>query len=63
MFVAMTRAKKELHLTHVRKRTGASTYKPVSHQLNASAFIGCMPTAQCEKQYVKAATKASKKTS
>jgi ATP-dependent DNA helicase Rep len=60
MFVAMTRAKKELHLTHVRKRTGASTYKPVSHQMNASPFIGCLPTTQCKRQFVQAAGAAKK---
>jgi DNA helicase II / ATP-dependent DNA helicase PcrA len=60
VFVAMTRAKKELHLSHVRTRTGASTYKPVSHQLKASAFVTCLPGKQCEKQYVQSATAAKK---
>jgi ATP-dependent DNA helicase Rep len=60
VFVAMTRAKKELHLTHARKRTGASTYKPVSHQLNASAFVGCFPKGQSEQQYVQSATAKKK---
>ncbi len=56
IFVAMTRAKKELHLTHARKRTGASTYKPFSRQLTASAFVGCFPKGQSKERYVKSAT-------
>lgn len=61
VFVAMTRAKKELHLTHARTRAGAATFKPVSRQLNPSAFMGCFPSGQSEKQYVQpAGTKRSK---
>jgi ATP-dependent DNA helicase Rep len=57
MFVAMTRAKKELHLLHARTRTGAATYKPKSHQLGPSVFVSCLPVAQVAKQYVAAESK------
>lgn len=61
LFVAMTRAKKELHLHYVRSRTGASTYKAESHNLRRSPFIDCLPTDQCEGQYIAAkAAKAAK---
>jgi ATP-dependent DNA helicase Rep len=51
-FVAMTRAKKELHITHARKRPGASTYKAKSRQLKASCFVGTFPTGQVDPKYV-----------
>lgn len=58
-FVAMTRAKKELHLLHTRTRTGASSYKAKSFRLNPSAFITSLPDSQIEKRYISA--KSSKK--
>jgi superfamily I DNA/RNA helicase len=53
-FVAMTRAKKELHLLHARTRTGASTFKANSRQLGPSVFLAALPDDQSEKQYVAA---------
>jgi superfamily I DNA/RNA helicase len=53
-FVAMTRAKRELHVTHARKRTGASTYKAKSRQLKPSCFVGTYPNGQTEVKYVSA---------
>lgn len=60
VFVAMTRAKRELHLTHARTRAGAATFKAVSRQISPSAFVGCFPDDQSEKQYVRAAGSAKK---
>ena len=57
VFVAMTRAKRELHLTYARTRTGASTYKPESRQLKPSPFITILPNDQCTTQYVSAGEK------
>jgi ATP-dependent DNA helicase Rep len=61
LFVAMTRAKKELHLLHARTRTGAATFRPNSRQLGPSVFIQSLPTGQASTQYV-AAEGARKKT-
>jgi superfamily I DNA/RNA helicase len=52
-FVAMTRAKKELHLLHARTRTGASSYKTDSYALNPSVFVSSLPKSQVEIKYVK----------
>lgn len=60
VFVAMTRAKRELHLMSARNRTGASTYKAMSRQLSPSAFVGCLPKGQCDKQYIQPAAKRAK---
>jgi ATP-dependent DNA helicase Rep len=51
-FVAMTRAKKELHITHARTRTGASTYKADSRQLKGSGFLKTFPSTQAETKYI-----------
>jgi DNA helicase-2/ATP-dependent DNA helicase PcrA len=53
VFVAMTRAKKELHLLHTRTRTGASNYKTHSHTLRPSVFVTSLPKAQVEEVYVR----------
>jgi superfamily I DNA/RNA helicase len=58
-FVAMTRARNELHITHARKRTGASTFKPESRKLKESGFLKTFPSAQAEKKYV--ASESAKK--
>lgn len=51
LFVAMTRAKEELHLFNSRKRTGAITLHPQSHNLTPSRFLDCLPSDQTVKQY------------
>jgi DNA helicase-2/ATP-dependent DNA helicase PcrA len=51
LFVAMTRAKEELHLFYCRKRTGSATFRPVSHNLNASPFLSVLPKEKIEEQY------------
>lgn len=50
-FVAMTRAKKELHLFHCRKRTGAVTLRKSSHNLSRSRFLEKLPKDKFESQY------------
>jgi superfamily I DNA/RNA helicase len=61
IFVAMTRAKKELHLSHARVRSGAATFKQVSRQLQPSVFVGCLPADQACKQYVQPKGQAKKR--
>ncbi len=50
-YVSMTRAKKALHLFHVRTRSGGMTYQPKSFSLKASPFIGGLPEAHTETKY------------
>ena len=52
-FVAMTRAKNELHLTHARTRTGAATYKLKSRELKASCFIEGLPKGQSKRHFIR----------
>jgi superfamily I DNA/RNA helicase len=59
LFVAMTRAKKELHLMHARLITGSITYKAVSRQLKPSPFLASLPTSQSVQTYVQPASKKS----
>jgi DNA helicase-2/ATP-dependent DNA helicase PcrA len=47
-FVAMTRAKKELHLFSTRTRPGKITYKKESYQLKKSPFIDAIPKEYIE---------------
>ncbi len=42
-FVAMTRAKEHLHLMSCRKRTGATTFRPIPHGLKKSRFLDTLP--------------------
>jgi hypothetical protein len=56
IFVAMTRARKELHLHHARRRTGAATYKPMAGGLARSVFLDCLPRAQRNEQYIQSKT-------
>jgi superfamily I DNA/RNA helicase len=51
IFVAMTRAKEQLHLTHCRKRDASATFKQKSHDLKASSFINCLPKDKIDKQF------------
>lgn len=53
VFVAMTRARKELHLHHARRRSGASTYRPMSGGLARSVFLDCLPRGQRDEQYIR----------
>lgn len=59
-FVAMTRAKEQLHLFHCRKRTAAMTFRKNSHGLKMSRFLVCMPSDKVIQQY-HPATDSSKK--
>jgi superfamily I DNA/RNA helicase len=54
IFVTMTRARRELHLHHARRRTGASTYQSMSGGLARSVFLDCLPRGQRSEQYIQA---------
>lgn len=56
-FVAMTRAKKELHLFSARSRSGGITYQENSYQLKKSCFIKAIPAEHLEEIYLQALTK------
>ena len=59
-YVAMTRAKKELHLFSSRTRSAAITFKPASYQLKLSPFISKIPDEHKEMKYVQRAKTAAK---
>ncbi|HEY4521501.1 MAG TPA: ATP-dependent helicase [Candidatus Paceibacterota bacterium] len=50
-FVAMTRAKKKLHLFHCRKRSGSVTLRRFSGSLTKSRFLNHLPDAKKQDQY------------
>lgn len=52
-FVSMTRAKRELHLFHSRKRTASITYLRKSYQLKPSRFIQVIPDQYIEREYIR----------
>jgi superfamily I DNA/RNA helicase len=52
-FVAMTRAKKELHLFSARKRPADITFKKASYQLKRSSFIDAIPTEHIEEKFIR----------
>lgn len=60
LFVAMTRAKKQLHLFHCRKRSGSVTLKQISHNLSKSRFLEQLPADRKKDQYHQ--SKGKKKT-
>lgn len=60
-YVSMTRAIKELHLFHARKRSGGTTYKSESFALKASPFIGGLPERHCDARYHPSAAKRADK--
>lgn len=47
-YVAMTRAKRKLHLFSSRKRSAAITFKEGSYQMGPSIFVKTIPTAHLE---------------
>jgi superfamily I DNA/RNA helicase len=53
MFVSMTRAKKELHLFHARKRSGAVSFHGLKgpETMKPSAFIGAIDDGLVEKRW------------
>lgn len=51
LFVAMTRAKNELHLFHCRKRTGAATLRSFSPKLGVSQFLNVLPKDKIKSNY------------
>lgn len=51
-YVAMTRAKKELHLFSARKRPASITFKKESFQLKRSPFVDVIPTEHIEIRYI-----------
>ena len=55
LYVSMTRAKKQLHLFHARKRSGGRTFKPDSFDLKPSPFIAGLPPQNCRAQYHRSA--------
>ncbi len=52
LFVAMTRAKKELHLFSARKRPASITFIEDSYQFRRSRFIDAIPDEHIEKTYM-----------
>lgn len=57
LFVAMSRAKEELHLFYCRKRTGSATFRQISHNLSASPFLKVLDSQKVETQYHPAKSK------
>lgn len=57
LYVAMSRAKVELHLYHSRKRSGSITYQQESRQMQPSPFLDVIPKKLYEKDYTPAQTK------
>ena len=61
-YVSMTRAEKELHLFHARKRSGGTTFKPQSFSMKPSTFLDGLPKEHRDDQYHQsAATRAKRK--
>lgn len=56
VFVAMTRAKRKLHLFHSRTREGSVTFKADSHALKKSSFLEILPKGQFQEHYYKPKT-------
>lgn len=57
IFVAMTRAKENLHIMHARKRDGSATFRANSHALQPSVFVTCLPSQHITPQYHPSQTK------
>lgn len=57
LYVAMTRAKKELFLLSTRIRSAKITFKPESFQLKRSPFIDVIPNEHLEIRYIKPSKK------
>jgi superfamily I DNA/RNA helicase len=57
LFVSMTRAKKELHLFHVRKRSGAVSFQGLQgpETMTPSAFFSAIDDDLAEKRYHRSA--------
>lgn len=53
LFVGMTRSKQELHLFKSRRRTSASTYRPIPHKLEPSRFLEHLEDGMYKKQFHK----------
>jgi DNA helicase-2/ATP-dependent DNA helicase PcrA len=51
-YVAMTRAKKELHLLSSRTRPASITFRKSSYQMKPSQFIKTIPIANLESKYI-----------
>ena len=51
LFVAMTRAKKQLHLFHCRKRSGSVTLRKFAGSLSKSRFLSHLPDTKKRDQY------------
>lgn len=62
-YVSMTRAKKELHLFHVRKRSGGMTYRAQSFSMRPSPFLDGLPEPHHETRYHQSAAKRAAKKS
>ena len=51
-YVSMTRAKAQLHISHVRKRDASVTFLPASYALRPSSFLNVLPKDCIEVRYV-----------
>jgi DNA helicase II / ATP-dependent DNA helicase PcrA len=60
-FVAMTRAKKELHLFSARKRPADITFHPESYQFAKSSFIDAIPKEHIDIRWIDAKNKKQRK--
>jgi len=54
LYVAMTRAKKELHLFSARRRLGSVTFQKDSYQIKKSPYISAIPNKHVEMKYIRA---------
>ena len=61
-YVAMTRARKELHLFSARSRPGSITFQDASYQLQRSPFIDAIPPDRVEVKPIYAKKKTKKRT-
>ena len=61
LYVAMTRAKKELHLFSARRRPANITFKNASYQLQPSPFIDTIPAERLETKRIYPRKKKSKR--
>jgi superfamily I DNA/RNA helicase len=57
LYVAMTRARKELHLFSARRRPANITFQAQSYQLKSSPFIDAIPAAHILKKYLQSTKK------
>jgi len=54
LYVSMTRARRELHILHARKRSGGKTFLKDSWQLERSGFLDAIPKQYVQEEYIPA---------